>query len=94
MDITQITILVCLAAITTIIIIAGIYFIGILQDVKTISAAIAKPVHSISEIVTHFTNLFGMVGEYFKKGKTASSSHSSSNSEPRPTAPKTFHKAR
>ncbi len=81
MDITQIAIIVSLVLITTIIVIAGVWLILILKelkgtlkkadlildDTKTITSAVAEPVSSISEFVRGFKNGVSMFNSLFKK---------------------------
>jgi len=81
MDITQIAIIASLVLITTIIVIAGIWLIlilkelkstlkkadSILDDTKTITAAVAEPVSSISEFIRGFKNGVSMFNSLFKK---------------------------
>lgn len=61
MDITQIVIIISLLATTTIIVIAGIYLIGILKDIKTVTG-----------LVTTVSNLFEAVNKFISKFKTLS----------------------
>jgi len=56
MDITQIAIIISLLAITTVIVIAGIYVISILKDVKTVTG-----------LVTTVSNLFDAVNKFVAK---------------------------
>jgi len=81
MDITQIAIITSLVLITTVIVIAGVWLILILKelkgtlkkadlildDTKTITAAVAEPVSSISEFVRGFKNGVSMFNNLFKK---------------------------
>ena len=81
MDITQIAIIVSLVLITTVIVVAGIWLIlilkelksslkkadSILDDTKTITSAVAEPVSSISEFVRGFKNGVSMFNKLFKK---------------------------
>lgn len=81
MDITQIAIIASLVCITTIIVIAGVWLIlilkelkttlhkadRILDDTKTITAAVAEPVSSISEFVKGFKNGVSFFNNLFKK---------------------------
>ena len=83
MDITQIAIITSLICITVIIVIAGIWLIlilkelkntlqkadRILDDTKTITSAVAEPVASISEFVQGFKNGVSFFNNLFKKKK-------------------------
>jgi hypothetical protein len=83
MDTTQIIIIVSLLAITTIIVIGGIYFIRLLKDLaitlkKTnlilddahlITDSVANPVSSISEIIMGFKNSFSFFSNLTKNKK-------------------------
>jgi len=81
MDITQIIISISLLAITTIIVISGIYFINLLKDIRitvnktniilddthSITNSISKPLTSVSEFVMGFKNGLTMFNNFFKK---------------------------
>lgn len=81
MDITQIIIIISLVAITTIIVVSGIWLIKIFKELKTtitktneilddthlITSSVAKPVSSISEFVMGFKNGFSFFNNLFDK---------------------------
>ena len=81
MDLTQIIIIISLVCVTTIIIIAGVWLVLILKelkatlkkadlildDAKTITTSIAQPVSSISEFVRGFKNGISFFNKLFKK---------------------------
>lgn len=81
MDITQIAIIVSLICITVIIVIAGIWLIlilkgfkntlskadRILDDTKSITSSVAKPISSISEFIMGFKNGFSFFNKLFDK---------------------------
>lgn len=81
MDITQIIIIISLIVITVIIVVGGIYFIKLLKDLgktlektnlilddaHSITDSIAKPISSISELVTGFKNGFSFFTNLTKK---------------------------
>lgn len=83
MDITQIAITASLVCITVIIVIAGIWLILILKelrstlkkadlildDTKSITSAVAEPISSISEFVQGFKNGVSLFNNLFKKKK-------------------------
>jgi len=83
MDITQIAIIISLVCVTIIIVIAGIWLILILKelkntlhkadlildDTKIITSAVAEPVSSISEFVQGFKNGVSFFNSLFKKKK-------------------------
>lgn len=80
MDITQIAIFASIICITIVVIVAGIWFILILKelkntlhkadlildDTKTITSAVAEPVSSISEFVQGFKNGISFFNKLFK----------------------------
>ena len=85
MDITQIVIIISLIAITTIVVVSGIWLVklfkelnttlkktnDILDDTHLITSSVAKPVSSISEFVMGFKNGFSFFNNLFdKKNKT------------------------
>jgi len=86
MEITQIIISLSLIAITTIIVISGIYFIGllkelkntiittnsILDDAKSITTSVSRPISSISEFIMGFKNSFSFMNKLFNKSETNS----------------------
>lgn len=80
MDITQIIIIISLLATTTIIVIAGIYLIGILKDIKTVTG-----------LVTTVSNLFEAVNKFIARFKTPESKEPKESREPKST-PKSFFK--
>lgn len=81
MDITQIVIIISLIAITTIIVVSGVWLIrlfkelnttlkktnDILDDTHLITSSVAKPVSSISEFVMGFKNGFSFFNNLFDK---------------------------
>jgi hypothetical protein len=83
MDITQIVIIVSLIAITTIIVIGGVYFIRLLKDLATtlkktnlilddthlITDSVAKPISSISEVLMGLKNGFSFFSNLTKDKK-------------------------
>lgn len=83
MDITQIVIIISLLAITTIIVIGGIYFIRLLKDLNitlqktnlilddahTITNSVAKPVSSFSEFLMGLKNGFSFFNNLTKNKK-------------------------
>ncbi|MDD4937530.1 MAG: hypothetical protein PHX34_00710 [Candidatus Shapirobacteria bacterium] len=83
MDITQIAIIASLTCITIIIVVAGIWLVlilkelkltlhkadRILDDTKTITNAVAQPMASISEFVDGFKNGVSFFNSLFKKKK-------------------------
>lgn len=83
MDIVQIVITVSLLAVTTIIVITGIYFIKlikevhqtvsktnlILDDAHSITSSVSKPLNSISEFVMGFKNGLSVFNKFFDKHK-------------------------
>ena len=86
MELTQIIISVSLSAITVIIVISGIYFIGllkelkntiattnlILEDAKLITTSVSRPISSISEFIMGFKNSFSFMNKIFNKSETDS----------------------
>lgn len=84
MDITQIVIIVSLIAITTIIVIGGIYFVRFLKDLSTtlkktnlilddthlITDSVAKPISSFSEIIMGFKNGLSFFSNLSKNKKS------------------------
>ena len=83
MDLTQIVIIVCLLAVSTVLVICGIYLIqifkelkntiaktgSILDDTHQITKSVAGPVTSASEFVMGFKNGFSIFNQFFKKEK-------------------------
>lgn len=81
MDITQIVIIISLIAITTIVVVSGVWLIrlfkelnttlkktnDILDDTHLITSSVAKPVSSISEFVMGFKNGFSFFNNLFDK---------------------------
>lgn len=86
MELTQIITSVSLLAITTIVIISGIYFIqllkelkntitttnSILDDAKSITTSVSRPISSISEFIMGFKNSFSFMNKLFNKSETDS----------------------
>ena len=97
MEITQIVIILSIIAITTIIVISGIYLIKILKelrntvfktnqildDAKVVSKSVAEPVNSLSEFIMSFKNVFEVANKYFNRGKQKSSEKKPESSEPK-----------
>jgi len=83
MDITQIVIIISLIATTTIIVIAGIYLIGILKDIKTVTG-----------LVTTVSNLFEAVNKFVARFKTPEKSTHHAEPKESPKPPKSFFKPR
>jgi hypothetical protein len=83
MELTQIIISISLLAITVIIVISGIYFIqllkelkntiiatnSILDDAKSITTSVSRPISSISEFIMGFKNSFSFMNKLFNKSK-------------------------
>lgn len=81
MEITQIIIIISLIAITTVIVVSGIWLVklfkelnntlkktnDILDDTHLITSSVAKPVSSISEFVMGFKNGFSFFNKFFDK---------------------------
>jgi len=81
MELTQIIISISLLAITIIIVISGIHFIGllkelkntiittnsILDDAKSITNSVSRPISSISEFIMGFKNSFSFMNKLFNK---------------------------
>lgn len=81
MDITQIIISISLLAVSTVIVISGIYLINLLKDIRltvqktnsilddtqSITSSISKPLNSVSEFVMGFKNGITMFNNFFKK---------------------------
>jgi len=81
MEITQIIIIISLVAITTVIVVSGIWLVKlfkelnitlkktneILDDTHLITSSVAKPVSSISEFVMGFKNGFSFFNKFFDK---------------------------
>ena len=81
MDITQIVIIISLLSISTVIVISGIHFINILKelrvtisttntildDAKSITSSVSKPISSISEFLMGFKNGFSVFNSFFNK---------------------------
>jgi hypothetical protein len=86
MELTQIIISISFLAITIIIVISGIYFIGllkelkktftvtnsILDDAKSITTSVSRPISSISEFIMGFKNSFSFMNKLFNKTETDS----------------------
>jgi hypothetical protein len=81
MEITQIIISISLSVITVIIVICAIYFIGllkelkktiattnsILDDAKSITTSVSRPISSISDFIMGFKNSFSFMNKLFNK---------------------------
>lgn len=81
MDITQIIIIISLTAVTTIIVFCGIWLITILKelkntlsktneildDAKSITSCVVKPVCTISDFIQGFKSGFDLLSSFFKK---------------------------
>jgi len=84
MELTQIIISISLLAITVIIVISGIYFIqllkelkntitttnSILDDAKSITTSVSRPISSISEFIMGFKNSFSFMNKLFNKSES------------------------
>jgi len=91
MDITQIIISVSLLSISTVIVISGIYLIKILrelrstvtitntilEDAKSITTSVSRPISSFSEFIMGFKNGFNLLNSFFKKKKSDSTNKES-----------------
>jgi len=76
MDITQIVVIISLLAISTIIVIVGIYIIKLIKDLRVtvgetnhIISSVSKPVSSFSEFLMGFKNGFSIFNSFFNKDK-------------------------
>ena len=76
MDITQIVVVISLLAITTVIVLVGIYLIKLLKELQiTVSTtnqivtSVSGPVSSVSEFLMGFKNGFSVFNSFFKKDK-------------------------
>ena len=76
MDIIQVVIIVSLLSVSTIIVISGIYLIGLIKEVKIITSkvntvvdSIARPVSSISDFIIGFKNGLKVFNTFFKNKK-------------------------
>lgn len=83
MDLTQIVIIVCLLAVSTVLVICGIYLVQIFKELKItiaktgmilddthqITKSVAGPVSSVSEFFMGFKNGFNLFNSFFKKEK-------------------------
>lgn len=81
MDITQIVIVVSLLAVSTVIVVLGVYLVRlvkditqtvqktnqILDDTHSITTSIRKPLNSVSEFVMGFKNGVNVFNSFFKK---------------------------
>ncbi len=74
MDINQIVIIISLLSITTVIVIAGIYFIKLIKDLRItinetnkIISSVSRPVSSFSEFLMGFKNGFSLFNSFFNK---------------------------
>ncbi|HBP51487.1 MAG: hypothetical protein US68_C0010G0103 [Candidatus Shapirobacteria bacterium GW2011_GWE1_38_10] len=76
MDITQIVVIISLLAITTVIVVVGIYLIKLIKDLRItvgqtnqIITSVSGPVSSVSEFLMGFKNGFTVFNSFFKKDK-------------------------
>jgi len=76
MDIVQIVVIISLLAVSTIIVVSGIYLIGLIKEIKIITAkansvvdSIARPVSSISDFIVGFKNGLKVFNSFFKDKK-------------------------
>jgi len=76
MDITQIVVIISLLAISTVIVVVGIYLIKLIKDLRItvgetnqIISSVSGPVSSISEFLMGFKNGFSLLNSFFKKDK-------------------------
>ena len=76
MDIVQIVIIISLLSVSTIIVISGIYLIGLIKEIKIITSkanivvdSIARPVSSISDFIIGFKNGIKVFNTFFKDKK-------------------------
>lgn len=81
MDITQIVIIVSLLAISTVIVVLGIYLVRLIKDItvtvqktnqilddtQSITSSIKRPLNSVSEFVMGFKNGINVFNSFFKK---------------------------
>lgn len=90
MEPIQIIISISLLAVTVIIVISGIYFVqllkelkntinttnSILDDAKSITNSVSRPISSISEFIMGFKNSFSFMNKLFNKSEPDSDSDS------------------
>jgi hypothetical protein len=76
MDIVQIVVIISLLSVSTIIVISGIYLIGLIKEIKIITTkansvvdSIARPVSSISDFIIGFKNGLKVFNTFFKDKK-------------------------
>lgn len=76
MDLVQIVIIISLLAVSTIIVVTGIYLIRLIKELtqvvskaNTMADSISRPVSSISEFLVGFKNGLQVFNSFFKKNK-------------------------
>lgn len=76
MDITQIVVIISLLAISTVIVVVGIYLIKLIKDLRItvgetnhIISSVSRPVSSFSEFLMGFKNGFTIFNSFFNKDK-------------------------
>jgi hypothetical protein len=76
MDITQIVVIISLLAISTVIVVVGIYLIKLIKDLRVtvgetnqIISSVSRPVSSFSEFLMGFKNGFSIFNSFFNKDK-------------------------
>jgi len=76
MDITQIVVIISLLAISTVIVVVGVYLIKLIKDLRVtigqtnhIISSVSRPVTSFSEFLMGFKNGFTLFNSFFKKDK-------------------------
>lgn len=76
MDITQIVVIISLLAISTVIVMVGVYLIKLIKDLRVtvgeanqIISSVSRPVNSFSEFLMGFKNGFTLFNSFFKKDK-------------------------
>ncbi|MBU1118189.1 hypothetical protein KKD37_04485 [Patescibacteria group bacterium] len=76
MDITQIVVVISLLAISTVIVVVGVYLTKLIKDLRVtinetnqIISSVSRPVSSFSEFLMGFKNGFTIFNSFFKKDK-------------------------
>jgi hypothetical protein len=76
MDITQIVVIISLLAISTVIVVVGIYLIKLIKDLRVtvgetnhIISSVSRPLSSFSEFLMGFKNGFTIFNSFFNKDK-------------------------
>lgn len=84
MDVTQIIIIASLTAVTAVIIVCGVWLISILKelkktiiktntildDTKSVTSCLVKPVSGVSEFIQGFKSGYDLLTSFFKKKET------------------------